>query len=192
MSAWIVREEIEHINLLDYRLAADDLLAHLKNEIGKFHRTDCPIYGDSEVPVKYFLWVKTLDCARCGEETDLFPGYLVADDTRHPKNVLVCPACGELNEIEDLAHPGKCCACRAGLLVKGPAGRGACSCQHCGHKNKYPRNGAGPLGHRLFAIEYVNPTRKKQHKGRFFKKPDKKDFARVSAAEMAWKKLRPR
>jgi hypothetical protein len=39
------------------------------------------------------------------------------------------------------------------------------------------------LCHRLFAIEYYNPRRKARHKGCFFKKPDAKDLARVTAAE---------
>ena len=54
------------------------------------YRTDCPLYGDRDVPVKYFLWIKVLDCEKCGKQFDLFPGYLVAEDSRHPKNVLVC------------------------------------------------------------------------------------------------------
>ena len=49
--------------------------------------------------MKYFLWVKVIDCIRCGKPFDLFPGYLLADDSRHSANVLVCPACGDLNEL---------------------------------------------------------------------------------------------
>ena len=43
--------------------AADRLLADLEREIGVAYRTDCPRYGDRDVPVKYFLWVKVIDCA---------------------------------------------------------------------------------------------------------------------------------
>jgi putative DNA methylase len=71
MAAWIVREEIEHLDLKAYRLAANTLIENLMAEIGTAYRTDCPIYGDSDVPVKYFLWVKTLDCEQCGHEFDL-------------------------------------------------------------------------------------------------------------------------
>jgi hypothetical protein len=48
------------------------------------------------------------------------------------------------------------------------------------------------LKHRLFAIEYYNPHRKSGHKGRFFKKPDAKDLARVAAAEQRWQQTRAR
>jgi putative DNA methylase len=192
MSTWIVREEINHLDVQKYSRAASQLVSALESEIGDLYRTDCSHYGDKEVPVKYFLWVKTLDCESCDHRIDLFPGYLVADDTRHPKNVLVCASCGDLNEVSDLAQPGHCSSCHSALKVEGPAKRGCCACPQCGHANKYPRKGAGPHGHRLFAMEYFNPLRKQHHKGRFFKKPDEKDLARAVKVEARWKTLKPR
>lgn len=81
MSAWIVREEIEHLDLRAYHREADALSAELQRELGDFYWTDCPLYGDRNVPVKYFLWVKVIPCERCGSNVDLFPGYRIADDT---------------------------------------------------------------------------------------------------------------
>ena len=95
------------------------------------------VIGD--VPVKYFLWVKVIDCVRCGQSIDLFPGYLLADDSRHTANVLVCSACGELNEVADLQKPGNCSGCAAALVTDGPAKRGRCACPHCGRENAYTR-----------------------------------------------------
>ena len=43
MAAWIVREEIEHLDLDAYRKAADRLLATLEDDIGAGYRTDCPL-----------------------------------------------------------------------------------------------------------------------------------------------------
>lgn len=192
MAAWIVREEIEHLDVDAYKEEAARLLANLRAELGDLYLTDCPLYGDTAVPVKYFLWVKVIDCESCKKSVDLFPGYLLSKDSRHPKNVLVCPSCGELNEVEDRKKPGACQSCDAKLHVDGPARRGRCACPHCGHENRYPRAEDGPLSHRLFAIEYYNPHRKDRHNGRFFKKPDAKDFARVAAAEERWRRTRPR
>ena len=192
MSAWIVREEIEHIDLGIYRQAASALIDALRAEIDRFYRTSCPHYGDPEVPVKSFLWVKVLDCEACGASVDLFPGYLLAENRRHPKNVLVCPGCGELNEVEDRSRPESCMSCTSTLHRAGPAGRGRCECPHCGHGNVYPGKTGRPLAHRLFAIEYYNPERKAQHKGRFFKKPDAEDLARAAEAARRWKHLSPR
>ncbi|HZH28633.1 MAG TPA: hypothetical protein VEY95_15785 [Azospirillaceae bacterium] len=192
MAAWIVREEIEHLDLAAYQAQAEKLLGRLRAEIGALYVTDCPLYGDTDVPVKYFLWVKVLDCKSCGEPIDLFPGYLISEDSRHPKNVLVCPDCGDLNEVADRKNPGACHSCKAALRTEGPAGRGRCACSHCGYENRYPRAMEGPLRHRLFAIEYYNPRRKAGHKGRFFKKPDAKDLARVVAAQERWDRTEAR
>ncbi|MGH7784231.1 MAG: DUF1156 domain-containing protein, partial [Candidatus Binatia bacterium] len=55
MATWIVQEEIAHIDLRSYRETATDLISTLEGEIGDFYLTDCPFYGDENVPVKYFL-----------------------------------------------------------------------------------------------------------------------------------------
>ncbi len=192
MAAWIVREEIEHLDLTDYRKAAARLMDRLRKEVGAYYTTDCPTYGDRDVPVKYFLWVKTIACQACGETVDLFPGHLVAANSRHPRHVLVCVTCGELQEVEDPARPGPCRTCGERLSDKGPAGRGACACRRCGHTNRYPRPEEGPPQHRLFAIEYHNPHRRAEHSGRFFKKPDVRDLEKATEAERRWTSLRPK
>ena len=192
MSAWIVREEIQHIDLAVYERTARVLIDALRAEIDRYYRTSCPRYGDQDVPVKSFLWVKVLDCQACGASVDLFPGYLLAENRRHPKNVLVCPACGDLNEVDDRKRPGSCTSCTSALQRAGPAGRGRCRCPNCGHDNTYPGDVGRPLGHRMFAIEYYNPHRKARHKGRFFKKPDAEDLARADEAARRWEQLSPR
>lgn len=192
MATWIVREEIEHLDIDAYREAASDLMAALESDIGATYRTDCPLYGDRDVPVKYFLWVKVLDCEKCGRDVDLFPGYLLANDTRHPNNILICSECGELNEVPNLGNPRKCHSCTAALIESGPAKRNRCACCHCDHVNRYPRSGSGPLRHRMFAIEYYNPRRKEAHSGRFFKRPSEKDLTCAATAAGRWQNLRPK
>ena len=192
MAAWIVREEIEHLDVAAYERAARSLIAALDAEIGPYFRTSCPRYGDTNVPVKSFLWVKVSECESCRKPLDLFPGYLLAENKRHPKNVLVCPVCGELNEVDDRRDPGDCTACGTMLTQTGPARRGRCACPSCGHSNVYPGHLQQPLEHRLFAIEYHNPKRKMGHKGRFFKKPDAEDLTRVADAVERWAQTVPR
>lgn len=191
MSAWVVREEIEHLDRKAYRRSADHLLQRLSTEVEAMYRTDCPLYGDRDIPVKYFLWVKTIACEKCEREVDLFPGYLIADDTRHPAHVLVCSTCGELNEVVDVKDPGRCRTCAFHLTCQGPARRNRCTCRHCGHENRFPRANVGPPKHRLFAIEYYNPLRRDVHRGRFFKKPDAKDLERYNCAKSRWQRLKP-
>ena len=43
----------------------------------------------------------------------------------------------------------------------------------------------------MFAIEYHNHRRRAQHRGRFFKRPDAEDLARVEAAARRWHQLTP-
>lgn len=115
---------------------------------------------------------------------------MVAEDARHTSYVLVCPACGDLNDVDDPAHPGDC-QCGESLRVDGLVRRNKCACPHCGHVNTAPFYGDGPPPHRLFCIEYYNPDLK-DRPGRLFKKPDKHDLARVKEAEASWQSVRPR
>lgn len=191
MAARIVREEIEHLDLPAYRHAAGALLAALRADLDRFYRTDCPHHGDRDVPVKYFIWVKEIDCADCGGGVPLFPGYRLADATRHPAHVILCHRCHALVECPSATAPGACPHCHADLVLDGPAGRNRCACPSCGHVNRYPRPDAGPPRHRLVAIEYHNPRRKPDHRGRFFKTPDDRDTARVQEIERLWAAHRP-
>lgn len=189
MAAWIVHEEIDALDLAAYAATADKLLTHLAYELGSLYKTRCPVTGCADADVKYFLWVKTGTCTACEKSFDLFPGYVLAEDARHPSYVLVCPSCGDLNEVADPEHPGSC-DCGTALTTEGIVKRNKCACPHCGHVNSTPFHGEGPPSHRLFAIEYHNPELKGRP-GRLFKKPDVDDLARVAQAEAAWQRLRP-
>ncbi len=189
MAYWVVREEIDALDLEYYLSRAEALRRHLDTEVGEFYHTRCDHCGE-EAKVKYFLWVKIQACQACGENVALFPGYLLAKDRRHPKNVLICPDCGTLNEVKDLGKPGFCTACGEGLAVEGPARRNRCPCPHCNTVNRYPDPEAGPPRHRLFAIEYHCKHCRPHHKGRFFKQPDAADLARVQATEDRWRRMR--
>jgi putative DNA methylase len=192
MAWWIVKEEIERVDLKPYREAADAFLTQFHDEIGALYQTTCLECRSKNASAKYFLWVKRLECEACGVEFDLFPGYLISQDKRHPLNVLVCPQCGDLNEVADRKLPGDCRACGGELRESGPASRGSCPCPACGVANKFPRPGAPPLKHRLFALEYDCPACKPTHRRRFFKKPDASDLARAEEASRRLADLQPR
>lgn len=186
MAAWIVREEMESLDLEEYERTAAELIAALREDLGDLYRTDCPRSGREGLPVKYFLRVKVLPCEGCGVEMDLFPGYLLADDRRHTAFVIVCSRCGALNERRDPQRGGRCDECPEELTIRGLARRGRRECRRCGRSNRYPRPGAAPLRHRLFAIEYHDPHRAGARRGRLFKKPDERDLARCREAERRW------
>jgi putative DNA methylase len=192
MAYWIVRQEIEHLDLDAYRTAAHSLRQRLEKEVGHLYRTRCLKCDSPDAHVKYFLWIKTQTCRHCKSSIDLFPGYLIARNTRHPKNVFVCASCGDLNEVENRERPGKCQSCRKPLLPSGPAKRNRCNCPGCGGPNAYPDPSSGPPSHKMFAMEYHCHHCKPTHKGRFFKKPDDDDLAKFNEVLARWARMKPR
>jgi adenine-specific DNA methylase len=190
MAYWIVRQEIEHLDLAAYRDAAQRVGAGLARAVGQLYQTACLECGRGDAPVKYFLWVKQITCPQCRAGIDLFPGYLLAENRRHPKNVIVCSGCGQLKEVEDRSHPGTCATCRVVLTTVGPAARNRVACPQCQKVVAYPDPTSGPPEHRLFAIEYHCPTCKPRHEGRFFKQPDHDDLKRYTQAEAKLRRTR--
>ncbi len=190
MAYWIVKQELATLDIPDYRAAADRLMRGLASEVGHLYQTRCLECGYKQAEVKYFLWVKTLDCVKCGKEFDLFPGYLVAADSRHPKNVLMCRKCGELTEVTNCDSPGRCQACKEPLSIVGPARSGRCPCPHCGIENSYATGRSEAPKHRMFAIEYHCPQCRTRHRGRYFKRPDAGDAAQFDAARLRLKETK--
>ncbi len=184
MATWIVREEIDVLDLESYRRESENLLIQLSKELGHLYKTRCPITGRNDADVKYFLWVKTGTCEACRHSIDLFPGYVLAEDVRHPAYVVVCSSCGDLNEVHN-PHSLGTCKCGTTLVTEGPVHRNKCKCPNCGHLNTAPFHGDGVPAHRLFAIEYYN-AELKDRPGRLFKKPDADDLERIRRAESEW------
>ena len=182
MAWWIVRQEITNLDLKSYRSAADDLRASLEKEIGELYRTRCDVCGSTDAHVKYFLWVKSTACQKCAKPVDLFPNYLLSEDVRHPTNVFVCRACGELYNSKSRKQAPPCPHCNTPFTTQFTAHRNRCKCQHCGQENIYPTPAVGPPAHRLFAIEYHCEACRSDHQGRFFKKPAAEDLAKYEAA----------
>src|SRR2546421_11145426 len=106
-------------------------------QLGHLYSTRCRRCGSASAPVKYFLWVKTIACTKCERSMDLFPGYLLSQNRRHPRNIFICAGCGELTETDDRSQPGDCGSCGQALLLEAPARSGRCACPACGTNNRY-------------------------------------------------------
>jgi len=182
MAWWIVRQEIQNLDLVAYQKAANELRSYLKQELGQSFRTRCPRTG-LQAEVKYFLWVKTVECPSCGKHHDLFPNYLLEQDVRHTANVFTCGHCGEIHESADRNPKIPCPSCGKHRAASRMAARGKTACLHCNEPISYPNS--KKLGHRLFAIEYYLPEALPagQRKGRLFKAPDAEDLAAFAAME---------
>ena len=192
MSYWIVKQEIEELDLLEYRKEAAGLRKHLASHVGDLYKTTCTECGNVNAEVKYFLWVKCYPCRSCDYEFPLFPGYLVAQDRRHTCNVYVCPDCGKLNNSDARNTPEKCLYCDGRFKVDYLARKGRCKCPKCHADSVTTKNLTTPLKHKLFALEYHCSSCRALHKGRYFKSPDATDLDRVKQAARTLTKMRLR
>ena len=185
MAYWIVRQSLASLDLDAFAAMAEAVISDVEREVADFYATNCVNCGVPAV-VKYSLWVKVQECPICRTENDLFPGYLLAEATRHPKHVVLCSHCGALNEYDQQptpVAPATCAECHKTVYIAGPARRNRVRCRCCATIYPYPQqNPEGPPRHRMWAMEYHCATCKPTHAGRFFKRPDSADLDRFERA----------
>ena len=187
MAFWVVRQELVSVDRACMRREAEKVIADVAEKVEDLYRTKCKC--GKLAPVKYFLWVKQQNCSACKKDFDLFPGYLIAENSRHPNFVLHCPCCDQLVEFESLPPKGQkvsCPECRGRFdWSHGPASRNKYTCSHCNSTGRYPAelSTKGPPRHRLIGMEYHCRECRPTHKGRFFKSPDADDLKRVKRAK---------
>lgn len=194
MAFWVVRQSLAPLDLDAFTESAHSVIAEVEKDIGSSYTTRCDTCGNL-VAVKYFIWVKTQPCPRCKTEIDLFPGYLLAEAVRHPRYVISCRACGQLNEYgrqPTAAEPEACQDCEQPVFVRGVARRNRATCRKCGTSFSYPpQDPAGPPQHRMWAIEYHCEKCKPTHQGRFFKRPGADDLQRMEWSRQKFAELSP-
>jgi adenine-specific DNA methylase len=187
MAFWVVRQELCHLDRAAFLKAAEKVLYEVENELGNLYTTRCTKCNKA-AQVKYFFWVKQTRCGGCKQDLNLFPGYLIAGNSRHTHFVLHCPACKELIQVKELpAKDGaiKCHKCQHSFeWSHGTAKNNRYTCG-CGHDGKYPAElrKEGPPRHHLFGMEYFCYACKPNHDGRFFKTADEDDLSRFRKAE---------
>ena len=191
MAFWVVRQALAPLNTEAFAAAAAKVVEDVERSVREFYQTKCLRCGE-QAEIKYCIWVKVDTCPHCGKDNDLFPSYQLSKAERHPRHVIVCHSCGELNEYQD--RPTKrnsnfCLSCGGAVYVEGPAQRGKCECRYCEQTFLYPADSSTPPRHRLWAVEYHCATCKPNHKGRFFKRPDEEDLAQYERASHLFEQL---
>ena len=183
MSCWVVKQELADIDLEEFRETADEVVSTVESEVGDLYKTTCTRCGDP-AGVKYFLWVKEIDCVECGDPIRLFRNYRVAKNERHPNYVILCSHCHALNEVEseDDLEDTPCSSCGEHLQYDGPARRKYSSCPSCGAENNAQPESGTPE-HYMYAIEYNCSNCYSDVDGRQFKAPDEDDRRRVEEAK---------
>jgi adenine-specific DNA methylase len=194
MAYWVVRQSLASLDLGAFAAIASTVTEDVERQIGDLYATRC-LGCDGTATVKYFQWVKCEPCPICDTDNDLFPGYLLAEATRHPRHVVACSRCGALNECDHQptkADPETCRECGTPVHVEGPARRSRIQCRHCRTVYPYPAKAPSrPPRHRMWALEYHCATCKPTHVGRFFKRPDGDDLARYAGASDWFAALAP-
>lgn len=193
MAHWVVRQSLSPLDLAEFRSEAERVVSDVERRIGDLYKTKCAQCGKA-ADVKYFLWVKTSKCPSCKEVIDLFPGYRLAEDVRHPKHVLACASCGSLNEYEEpptMQKPKPCLSCGEDVTIEGNVQRQKATCPKCKNTFPYTKHCSHPPEHRLWAIEYHCVGCYQSFEGRQFKSPDFTDKANLRKATQAFIKLEP-
>lgn len=105
--AWfIVKKQIEPVELSELDCAFEEIRKNVGPEILKYYRTKCPVC-EEEADVRYWFWVKELECTNCGHDVPLFGDFYVASSrsvrVEYHRHVL-CPECGS-DFAPDVAKP---------------------------------------------------------------------------------------
>lgn len=182
MSRWVCERELEDLDVTAFERVGEQICRAVEEELGELYTTTCDECGD-DAPVKFFLWVKTHVC-ECGQETQLFPGPLVAGRKmkRHTHDVLVCRFCRQVRQFLPHETPEDCPGCGHSYAETKAARKDSCA---CGREFTTPApDPAVPPRHMLFALEYHCPTCKKREgrRGRFFKGASDEDHERFARA----------
>jgi adenine-specific DNA methylase len=179
MSAWLVREAVAHVDVRAVRAAGLEVWEALRSQTRDLYVTTCRTCAQP-ADVKYFLWVKTVDCPACASQVVLQPNLRIAQAVRHTHEVYLCPTCVSVAEIAPGDHP-TCQSCRRDLGV-GTTARSKATCPHCQHTFPYAPEVAQPPEHVLVCLEYHCADCYPTLKGRQFKSPDQADRRRVADA----------
>ncbi|MHA2224028.1 MAG: DUF1156 domain-containing protein [Candidatus Hodarchaeales archaeon] len=187
--AWfIVKKEMEGINLDGLDEEFDRISSKLKNDLLKYYKTHC-IHCSHQADVMYFFWVKEINCDHCDNILPLFRSYLFAYyQKKTSPSYLICPKCENIF-LADSHSSVHCPTCEYSFdpmsyIVR----RGKYHCLHCGHSGKIVETNAkrGRPLERMYALEYYC----KVCNHRSYKRADNEDFELFQQAESEFQRIR--
>ena len=145
MAYWIVRQELSPIDDARLVAAAEEVIDDVAAQVGHLYRTTCTICG-RDADVKYYLWVKLASCPQCGEQTPLFPGYLLAEAVRHPSGSSpALAACSSSSSMSVRRRTARSPAPTAADLWEEPVRRVVATCRAPGAVTTSPTLRPAPL-----------------------------------------------
>ena len=129
--AWfITKKEVEPVDLAALDRAFARLEATVGVEIRRLYQTTC--VNGHQAEIMYAFWIKTMPCAKCGAEIELWPTAWIA--RRKEREFVVCPRCHLIFDVVPHSRTVVCPECHLAFdPARGVSGRGKYTCPHCGH-----------------------------------------------------------
>jgi len=187
--AWfIVKKEIEDVNIDALRDEYDKISSKLRSNILKYYKTKCTQCSD-EADVMYYFWIKEINCEKCKEILPLFRGYIFAYDKKDSSGTsFICPKCETIFQATP-TNKLNCPECKYSFdSSTRMAKHGKYYCSHCGHSAKIVETNLtqGRPVERMYAIEYYCS----KCNARKYKQADKEDFQLYKEASEEFGKIK--
>jgi len=160
--AWfIVNKQVCNFDEISFQKEWDSIKRDIGNEISKYYKTTV---NGKTVDVIHFFWVELILCQYCGQEFEGHIHYLLhsrkGDSGINPQRVGFCHKCHEPHQLKEGESVIYCKCGEQTEVEKGNLHLGKYHCPNCNHQGlvRDLSPDSLPLKHRLFAIEYLDPT----------------------------------
>lgn len=185
--AWfITKKELESVDLEALQEAFKRLETRIAADIQRYYRTTCPRGHAAEFV--YGLWVKWVNCRKCGSPVHLFPNYRIL--RKAGVMTVVCPGCWHVFKAAQSEALVSCPNCQNVFdPSRGNSGRGRFTCTKCGYEENLldaVRRLGGPLPLKLYAVEYYCVKCGRDHK-----RAEQEDIQLFEEAKQEFERRRP-
>jgi adenine-specific DNA methylase len=185
VSWFIVKKQIEDIDLELIRSSLIKLERDLGPELRKYYKTSCPECGETAEAIYYF-YHKVGVCSECAKEVPLMRNFFLAMSPNSDGDFVICPQCWDVFETDNARKSSKCTKCGNKFIpteVSFSKGRRfTCTDHECNHSEKIVDSvrESGRFREQMYAIEFYckhcdNSGNERLAKGRGYKASDKQD-----------------
>ena len=191
MSAWIVREEIEHIDLPVYEWAARALIDALRAEIGQYYRPPAQATATRTCPRSPFSGSRCSTARSVGRPSICFRATWSPRTGATRRMSWSAPRAAISTRSTIAIGPGTACPAQARFNRPDLHAEGVASARIADMTTPILET---PTVHSDTACSPSSTTTRtaRAAQGRFFKKPDAEDLARADEAARRWEQLSPR
>ncbi|MHA1380634.1 MAG: DUF1156 domain-containing protein [Candidatus Helarchaeota archaeon] len=189
LSWFIVKKELDPINLNTFDETFKDLEKEIGNKIKLLYSTKCSKCG-SDADIMYAFWVKRIKCVNCQQIIPLYSSFRISSNKKNKIHSIMCPKCKTIFESQLIRTDLTCPNCKLSFdPLKGFYNNGAYICPYCGQKEKIIKNLKREkklLQMEMFCIEFFCPYCR--YKG--LKKVEEYDLNKYEEAQNEFQRIR--